>query len=475
MRSHVAAVIRVTRWSPTIRARCRPLVAAAGLVAGCGAGARDDGFVTGGGSQTGVSSATGGAATGSTTQTDATSSQSSSPGDEGSVRFDVGDDVGSACSCRPSRGSGHVWIADSPSSEVVKINTETMVEEGRYLTHPSEDGNPSRTSVSLSGRAMAVANRNGGVTKVWASPELCDPLTNGEPGLQTSDGQGQSLAWAQDDCVAWHTPFPAYTSQRPVAWAPGELNPVTCEYVKENVWTAGCRVNAHDHIIVHRLDGDSGEVLDTVEVEQTACVGHAAYGGASDREGNFWFSTSYLGSQEEVLVRVDAQTLATQAWQLPFGGYGITVDHEGRPWVGRWRPLDHEAIAARFNIDDESWTLVPAAPLESGATSVGGMTEDRDGNLWTSYAGSQTGVIKIDINDAEIVQTVPMGLGKVKGVSMGLDGRLWLTKIQTNEPNVIRYDLATGVRDVFNGITFPYTYSDMTGFALEQATCGGEG
>ena len=51
-----------------------------------------------------------------------------------------------------------IWVANSPEATVSKINTQTMEEEGRYLTRGDAFGNPSRTSVSLSGNvAVAVS------------------------------------------------------------------------------------------------------------------------------------------------------------------------------------------------------------------------------------------------------------------------------------------------------------------------------
>src|SRR5690349_784454 len=53
----------------------------------------------------------------------------------------------------------YIWVANAGQSTISKINTQTMVEEGRYITRPDSNGNPSRTSVNLSGD-VAVANRN---------------------------------------------------------------------------------------------------------------------------------------------------------------------------------------------------------------------------------------------------------------------------------------------------------------------------
>ena len=71
----------------------------------------------------------------------------------------------------PSNGGGggngegelelsYIWIANTQQGTISKIDTQTMLEEGRYQAKPS-NGDPSRTSVNLQGD-VAVANRPGG-------------------------------------------------------------------------------------------------------------------------------------------------------------------------------------------------------------------------------------------------------------------------------------------------------------------------
>ena len=76
---------------------------------------------------------------------------------------------------------------------------------------------PSRTSVIPSGD-LAVASRSSGLTKFYATIEKCQE-SNGMPGIQTSMNNA-ALPWDQEECRAWYVSFP-YSSQRPVAWAPG--------------------------------------------------------------------------------------------------------------------------------------------------------------------------------------------------------------------------------------------------------------
>jgi hypothetical protein len=74
---------------------------------------------------------------------------------------------------RPDTSGASTSRPYSPSSE-----------RGRYIVRPDALGDPSSTSVNHEG-AVAVAIRNGGITKLYALPERWAD-TNGAPGIQTA-------------------------------------------------------------------------------------------------------------------------------------------------------------------------------------------------------------------------------------------------------------------------------------------------
>jgi hypothetical protein len=111
-------------------------------------------------------------------------------------KFDVLSPDGGALPCGGGVGPGdgthsYIWIANSSQGTVSKINTQTVIEEARYIVRPDSQGNPSRTSVALSGN-VAVANRSGGVVKIYANPDDCQE-SNGMAGIQTSGGAADVL------------------------------------------------------------------------------------------------------------------------------------------------------------------------------------------------------------------------------------------------------------------------------------------
>ncbi|MBC8071522.1 MAG: hypothetical protein IAG13_24555 [Deltaproteobacteria bacterium] len=319
---------------------------------------------------TGASQTASGTMTGSADTTTAPA-DGSSDDDGPTVYWDVGvlPDIPEVPCQRDGKGGGgdepewsYLWASNSGQGTISKIDTQTVTEVGRYLTRPDGAGDPSRTSVSQSGH-VAVANRSGGVTKIYADISFCNE-SNGTAGIQTSE-DNTFLPWGEDECVAWHTPF-AYESQRPVAWAQGTLDPNSCTFVNERLWTAGRLGNQFDVLL---LDGDTGAVIDQVQIPGLMNDGYGMYGGAVDGDGNFWVST--LGSGNR-LIRVDIDNMDFEVWNTPAGPhwYGMTVDDQNQVWLC-------SAEAARFDYDTGTFTQA----------SVGGWTgcmaeRGDDGLLW---------------------------------------------------------------------------------------------
>ena len=365
-------------------------------------------------------------------------------GDDG-IKFDVGDqpggDDGNAGCGGDSEGVklSYIWIANTSQGTISKIDTVTMVEEGRYRAKPA-NGDPSRTSVNLAGD-VAVANRNGGVAKFWADPEHCLE-SNGVPGIQTSTGSTDVLDWGQDECLAWYTPL-ACGSNRPVAWTRGTWNEATCRYEDAKLWTA-----CDNQVLL--LDGETGEVEATVHLPGNAFV----YGGAADADGNFWGLDVGGGNG---LIRVDIDDMSLGSWPLPpSGGYGITVDAKGRPW------LCGGGGASRFNIDTATWS-------STGHSGIGGCMTDGESTLWHSDYGSNM-LNGYDIETLALVQQIQLPQ-YVHGVSVDFEGNVWGVSFAST--TAYRANPTTGVVDTYAGLIGAYTYSDMTGFALSSAGGGG--
>ena len=383
-----------------------------------------------------------------------TAGESTSPitGTSDDPKFDLGTmpDVGPG-GCSGDTGGNqpefsYIWVANSAEGTISKIDTQTLVEQGRYRVRPDSAGSPSRTSVNLSGD-VAVANRLGGVTKVYADMADCKE-SNGQPGIQTSTNN-ISLAWGEEECVAWHTPF-AFTTQRPVAWAPGTLNPATCKYENEKLWTAGGQNSVGDSLTIHRLNGETGAIEDTIAMPDVFHGYFGAYGGAVNQAGDFWFITYDLPS---TLVRVDAKTLAYEKFTVPQGlcPYGFAVDNKGRPWTGSFCQA-----SARFTPETQAWDQFPVLGY--------GLQQDADGRMWIADY-SLPGTRAIDAESLAILDTIPLDSFSVKGISIDFYGYVWVVdmnqsafRVDPDDHSVLSYD----------GLVGPYTYSDMTGWGLSN-------
>ena len=92
-----------------------------------------------------------------------------------------------------------------------------------------------------------------------------------------------------------------------------------------------------------------------------------------------------------------------------------------------------------------------------------GCMEDDQGRLWTGSAVPPWSVHAIDTESLEHVEEILLP-DSVKGISFDFFGYVWGVG-----GSAYRIDPDTGDFDVYDGLDGPYTYSDMTGFALSNA------
>ncbi|MCA9683679.1 MAG: hypothetical protein KC457_15875, partial [Myxococcales bacterium] len=314
-------------------------------------------------------------------------------------------------------------------------------------------GSPSRTSVNRRGD-VAVANRLGGVTMIRANKEDCVE-SNGTPGIQTSSGPGDVLPWGQDECIGWHTPIP-HGDNRPMAWTSGWPDPDSCEWQDLNVWTAWSDV-ALGTAVVALLDGQDGSIIQEVPIPDLP-EGHPGwfgfYGGAVDKDDNFWGSQVVGGW----LVKVDYETFAYTSYPVPDdGGYGMTATPDGYVWLcGR--------STHRLDPSSGTWTSVNHF-AEPDSIYTGGCMGDGNGLLWRGAYGN---IMAVDTQTLQVVKQFPVsqpGDDSIWGVAVDFDGYVWGVPINGSRAHKVDPNTGAIVLSA-EGLVGAYTYSDMTGFAL---------
>lgn len=357
-----------------------------------------------------------------------------------------------------------IWIADSSSDELSKVDTETAVELARYVTGPGDSPNPSRTSVNLQGD-VAVANRHlGGVTKFSASLDRCVDR-NGDGVIQTSSGLEDVLPWPEDECMLWNYPLPgkvwedATGGPRGLAWDANAIrNPDGGCRPEPRLWVGWLDLDDRSSAVVVRLDGETGEELDRVSLpDWSGNWGHGPYGGAVDSDGGFWAVDTSHG-----LAHIDGSTLDVRRWDDEAGGtfYGIAVDANDTVWLG-----GYDGKLYSFDPEQEAFSVAAVMVENGGAERLRGIAIDQEQQLWMAN-NFPCGLAHYDIESGTVVDAaieLP-DCGDPVGVSIDDDGYVWV--VDAGADRAYRVDPRSYELVTVDTLTGPYTYSDMTGSGL---------
>ena len=359
-----------------------------------------------------------------------------------------------------------IWIANSPEDTVSKLDTSTGKEVGRYTV--CDD--PSRTAVDLNGDAVVGCRGDGKVAKIAIVEADClDKNQNGR--IDTSrdingDGVIGNVASGErvtnDECIMWTT------SADPDCGARGERCARAAGVDKDNnVW-----IGFYGSKNIVQLDGETGQILRTFPVT------FSPYGLAIAGDGVIWVASR----DPHGLGKVDAATGQVGFYAMPSGrnAYGMAIDHTGKIWVA----TGEHGGASRLDPADASWTNF--GPWDRGYTR--GVAVRILTNADGAITGSQVFVAHHDWGDADCsdaghryitmvdavtgneVRAIDLGAerGPV-GVAVASDGMLWTCNQCTS--NATRVNPDTGVvLGNFPVGSNPYTYSDMTGYALRTIT-----
>ncbi len=365
-----------------------------------------------------------------------------------------------------------IWIANTSQSTVSKIDTRTREEEARYYTGPdSERGggggslSPSRTSVNFLGDVV-VGNRAFGfqasVTKIKS--EDCDERGDGD--VDTSSGRLDILPFTEhdewdDDCISWHSDV---GNVNDLARAVAVQEIVGLDGVmEERVW-----VGLYSRRRYFELDGADGEATGR-EVDVSPVT---PYGAAIDREGFLW--SAGLSGAGTGPSRINTETAEVECIGIGCDHpgdycYGITVDEEGDVRCGG------DARVYRVAADEWEDVELPGAgilPAWGVGVIAPGVAADGMGNVYYAASGDSH-IYRVNREDVSDVEGFPAGTS-VYGIAIDFDGFVWA--IGNGAGNAAVLDpVDDTVEVVLNDcpgpcLNGPYTYSDMTGFQLRNAT-----
>ena len=328
-----------------------------------------------------------------------------------------------------------IWVANSQQGAVSRLDTRTREEIGRYKTASIAYPDPSRTTVNPRGDVV-VSNRSpqGSSTKILASD--C-PDRNGNGVVDTSTGGDDVLAWnagddPEDECIVWNVDG--------IPYARGSAFEVRAELdggLAEYVWVGSYNLSVDGTIF--EIDSIAGEKTG-VEIPVTG-----AYGLAVGPGGLLW-SVGLGGCP----VSTDTTTLEQTRYACPGGrggAYGLAVDSEGRVWMG--------STVARLDPVTETWEL----PV--GQAWGAGITVDAAGNAYTGEGGTGYRI------DAETMEVTNLPGMSGHGWAVDFDGFIWSIDMATNGAHVMDPETLE-VENVVPPFQYPYTYSDMTGFQLQN-------
>jgi len=348
-----------------------------------------------------------------------------------------------------------IWVPSSDSSDVAKINTQTLQELARYRVGPGGDS-PSRTAVSGDGRMVVVNSRQTGHSAmIAANVEDCVDK-NGNGMIDTSQNKNDLRPWLDDECLRWNIQWP-YAGQfqdgpRGVTWTPGTWDYDQCKYVNPKVWIGYQAAGGNGHFA--RVDGETGTVEETIIVPGWNGQGYSPYGAALDPQFRPWFG----GLRGEFIrINTDLNPITVDRFTPPGNtqSYGFTVDPDGHPWFAG-------CPGAVSTYDPVAMTYTSIANTNACFRGIAA-----DENYVWAAANGPCGLAQIDRKTNTLVQfhnTNPCSTAI--GVSIDAEKFVWLID---QEGWGWKIDpMNVGAMQMIPIAGSHYVYSDMTGGQLNS-------
>jgi len=380
--------------------------------------------------------------------------------------FELGTSVGLEADSDSLRLSGewsalpYLWVPNSGSGTVSKVDSETGSELARYRTGPDRELVPSPAAVDLNGDCW-VGNRSAGtVVKIGLEESGHCVDRNGNGRVDTSrDANGDAnitdneiLAWGADECVLFeislvqnqegsHTPGDAHDS-----YAANNLQAIAVS-AENDVWAG-----VADSRVLYRLDGGTGEILETLpladeEVEYLAL--------AIDRNGGLWSS---LWPAAEV-VRFGPSDGDITSLELSHGSLGLALSGEDLLYVTGYTA----SALSRVDVSEVEVVGTGDAWWQSQ-----GAAATSDGDVWVAAPGS--GVVSRFSPDGALEATIPLA-NRPSAVAVDQAGKVWVVGQGFNM--IYRLNPETNAVELQKDLLAAYGHDavgDLTGIVARSIT-----
>lgn len=335
-----------------------------------------------------------------------------------------------------------IWIANSGENTVSKLDTNTGRELGRYYVCQ----NPSRTAVDKDGDCWVGCRNDGLVGKISTFEAGCIDK-NGNGTIETSfdandDGvisPNEMTGQGADECVKFITkPFASENTIRALGVDADNF-----------AWVGGW-----NHAKLWRLHPDNGAVVQEITIPNNP------YGLAIDQQGIIWVA----GRGGRKLVRVDPANGSVQPLEPGnscIEPYGIGVDANGAVWIGN--NGCGGMVAWRYQPENGQWSSMATA------NNPRGVAASTDGHVYVANDGASK-IAKLKADTMEVVGYADLGGGRNPvGIAVDSKGFIWAVNQSSSSVTKIHPETLQIVGEYPVGSS-PYTYSDMTGYALLNFT-----
>ncbi len=354
----------------------------------------------------------------------------------------------------------YLWVPNSATGTVSKLDVESGAELGRYRTGPDADTDPGGAAVDLEGSCW-VGNRGAGtVVKIGLLENGGCVDRDGSGVIETStdhnsDGDisgSELLAWGDDECVLVET---VLVEGLEAPHVPGDGHD---DYEANNLQAVATDANGdiwvgvYDTNELYHLDGGSAEVIKQISVEDEATSPTAA---VVDNTGTLWVSSW----PDKWVLEVEPATGEKNRVDLSHGSSGVAVGSGDSLYV---TGFDHRGLT---KINTESSEIEWEQTAGWGAD---GVATSKRGRIWVAASGDNS-LSRYGTSGAPTGSLVIRG--GPTGVALDQDGKVWVIGAQT--ATVYRIDPDTLISDLQKTLVQTASHlatGDLTGVVARNLT-----